>query len=89
MLVHVVARDVRTTTGSNLQLVKNPTGLDPWSCLGSQVKIVRGERFAELPEEDGWRIPYLEKLLDLRGEAYYQMENTSELTEPIDSLCLN
>ena len=89
VLVHVVARDVRTTTGSNLQLVKDPTGLDPWSSIGNLVKRVMGERLAELPEEDGWRIPYLGKLLEQRGEAYYQMKDTSELTELIDSLCLN
>ena len=52
MLIHVVARDVRITTGMNLQLVRDLTGRDPWSCLGSQVKNVMAERLALLPEQD-------------------------------------
>ena len=89
VLAHIVARDVRTTTGSNLHHVKEMTGLDPWCCLGSQVKRVLGEKLADLPEQDKWRLPYLGKLLEQRGDLYYQLEDTSELTELIDSLCLN
>ena len=65
------------------------TGLDPWCCLGSQVKRVMWEKLADLPEQDKWRLPYLGKLLEQRGDLYYQLEDTSELTELIDSLCLN
>ena len=89
MLVHIVARDLRTTTGSNLQLVRDLTGLDPWSCLGSEVKKVMAEKLAVVPEQDGWRLPYLGRLLEQRGELYYEMEDTDELTELIDSLCVN
>ena len=66
VLVYFVVRDVRTTTGSNLQLVGDLTGLDPWSCLGSQVKKVMAEKLAVLPEQDRWRLPYLGKLLEQR-----------------------
>jgi hypothetical protein len=52
VLAHVVARDVRTTTGRNLQLVRDLSGLDPWSCLGSQVKKVMADKLAVLPEQD-------------------------------------
>jgi hypothetical protein len=89
VLAHIVSRDVRTTTGSNLRHVQEMTGLDPWCCLGSQVKKVLGEKLADLPEQDEWRLPYLGKLLEQRGDFYYQLEDTSELTELIDSLCLN
>ena len=89
VLVHIVARDVRTTTGRNLQHVQEMTGLDPWSCLGSQVRKVLDLKLAEMPQQDEWRLQYLGKLLEQRGQKYYQMEDTSELTELIDSLCVN
>ena len=53
------------------------------------MKKVLGEKLADLPEQDKWRLPYLGKLLEQRGDLYYQLEDTSELTELIDSLCLN
>ena len=89
VLSHIVARDVRTTTGNNLHLIRDMTGLDPWSCLGNQVKKVLGEKLAEVPQQDSWRLLYLEKLLDQRGEMYYRVEDTTQLTELIDSICLN
>ena len=85
----IVARDVRTTTGNNLQLLREMTGLDPWSCLGHQVKKVLGEKLAEMPQQDSWRLLYLQKLLEQRGEMYYRMEDTTQLTELIDAICLN
>ena len=84
-----MARDVRTNTGNNLQHVQEMTGLDPWSCFGSQVKKVMNEKLAQLPQQDEWRLPYLGKLLEKRGEKYYKVEDTTELTELIDSLCVN
>ena len=89
VLAHIVARDVRTNTGNNLQHVQEMTGLDPWSCFGSQVKKVMNEKLAQLPQPDEWRLPYLGKLLEKRGEKYYKVEDTTELTELIDSLCVN
>ena len=89
VLVNIVARDIRTTTGSNLNLISRLTGLDPWSCTSSQVKNVLGKRLAEVPNQDEWRLSYLGKLLEQRGEWHFQMTDTSELTELIDSLCVN
>ena len=89
VLAHIVARDIRTTTGNNLHVIHDLTGLDPWSCFGSHVKKILGDRLAEVPQQDWWRISYLEKLLAQRGEKYYNMDSTLELTELIDSLCLN
>ena len=89
VLAHIVARDVRTTTGSNLQLIQDLTALDPWSCCGSQVKKVMGEKLAQVPQQDMWRLQYLGKLLEQRGEKHFQMGDITELTELIDSICLN
>ena len=70
VLSHIVARDVRITTGNNLHMIRDMTGLDPWSCLGHQVKKVLGEKLPEVPQQDSWRLLYFEKLLDQRGEMY-------------------
>ena len=89
ILAHIVARDARTTTGSNLQLIRELCGLDPWSCSSGKVKEVLGNRLVHVPTQDLWRLSYLGKLLEQRGESYYQMGDTSELTELIDSICVN
>ena len=89
VLVHIVGRDMRTTTGSNANLVRELSGLDPWSCQSSQVKKVMGERLVHIPEQDMWRLAFLGKLLEKRGEDYHQMVDTGETTELIDSLCIN
>ena len=89
VLANIVARDIRTTTGSNLALIREVTVLDPWSCSSGQVRKVLGEVESEVPAPDQWRIAYLEKLLAQRGEWHYQLKDTTELTELIDSLCVN
>ena len=40
VLVHIVGRDVNNTTGNNLHLIRELTGLDTWCCSCSQVKII-------------------------------------------------
>jgi hypothetical protein len=89
VLANIVARDIRTTTGSNLSLIRDLTALDPWCCTSSQVKKVLGDIPAEVPAQDEWRLGYLGKLLEQRGEFHYELRDTAELTELIDSLCVN
>ena len=48
-----------------------------------------GERLVHIPEQDMWRLAFLGKLLEKRGEDYHQMVDTGETTELIDSLCIN
>ena len=89
VLANLVARDVRTTTGVNLHHVREVTGLDPWQCSPNDVKAVMAERLVQLPDQDRWRLLYLSRLLEERGERFYSMEDTTELTELIGSLCVN
>ena len=89
VLVNIFGRDIRTNTGSNLHLIRELSGLDPWCCSSSQVKQVLGEKLREVPAQDLWRLAYLGKLLEQRGEAHHEMLDTRELTELIDSLCIN
>ena len=86
VLVHLVGRDIRTTTGNNLHLVKDLSGLDPWSCTSKEIKEKLAERIKLAPDQDLWRIPYLSKLLEQRGDM---MVDTEEVTGLIDSVCQN
>ena len=56
VLVNIVGRDIRITTGNNLHLVRDLTGLDPWSCSSGQVKKVFVDRLSEVPPQDMWRL---------------------------------
>ena len=89
VLVNLVARDIRTTTGSNMNLLGRLTGLDPWSCTPFEAKKVLRASVAEVPRLDRWRIPYLATLLEQRGENHFQMRDTAEMTDLIDSLCVS
>ena len=88
-MVSMVARDLRTSTGRNLDFVSGETGLKPWSCTSKQVRAAMEDKLAAVPDQDGWRLPFLGKLLSLRGEHYYQCMDTTRLTEQIESLCVN
>ena len=85
----MVARDVRSTTGANLHFLGEMTGLDPWQCSPKDVKAVLADKLAELPDQDKWRVAYLGRLLEERGEMFHNMFDTKEITELIDSLCTN
>ena len=65
----IVCGDIRTTTGNNLHLIRDLSGLDPWSCRSGQVKKVLGDRLGEVPAQDMWRLGYLGKLLEQRGKG--------------------
>jgi hypothetical protein len=60
--------------------------LDPWQC---SPKDVKAEKQVELPDQDKWRVLYLGRLLEERGVRFHHMEDTMEITELIDSLCVN
>ena len=83
----VVAGDVSTTTGQNLNTIRLETGLDPLACSLVKMKQELGGRLVAVPDGDVWRVKYLGKLLEARGEANYEGEDTQQLTVLIDSLC--
>ena len=47
------------------------------------------ERLKPVPEQDLWRIEYLSKLLESRDEDHHLMLDTTDITDLIDSLCIN
>ena len=83
----VVARDVQSTTGHNLNIIQWETGLDPLTCSQEKLKAALSMRLPAVPEGESWRMEYLLKLLEARGEAHYKGDDVTELTDLIDSLC--
>ena len=83
----VVAGDVNTTTGQNMNILRLETGLDPLTSSLVKLKAELGRKLVAVPDEDIWRVKYLGKLLEARGEANYEREDTEQLTVLIDSLC--
>ena len=83
----VVTNDVQSTTGHNLNIVQLETGLDPLTCSQEKIKSALGMRLPNVPDGDCWRLKYLGKLLEARGEANYLGDDVRELTALIDSLC--
>ena len=89
VLCGVVAGDVRTVTGSNLNMLFWETGLSPLGCSVGKVKTALSMRLAPIPKIENWRVAYLGKLPKARGEAFYLGEETGQVTALIDCLCVN
>ena len=85
----LAARDVRSNLGKNLSLVRETTGLDPWTARPGQLRAALNLR--EVPEMDQYRVPLLKKLLGQRLHAHYMADVKEEerLKALIDSLVLN
>ena len=88
VLCGVVSGDVQTTTGSNLNLIRLETERNIMACSLDKVRAELGRKMAApVPDSDVWRLGYLAKLLQERGEAHYGGSETNLLTSLIDSLC--
>ena len=70
----VVSGDVRTTTGRNIWYLKQQSGLDPLNCGSSNMKTVLSNNLVCIPDLDRWRVRYLARLLEERGQAHYENE---------------
>ena len=92
VIARLAARDMRSTLGSNLALIREMTGLDPWVAAPSHLRqaLVTAET-TEVPAGEEWRVQYLHKLLELRLQSHYsgQQEEEATLTSLLDSLVVN
>ena len=92
VLANLAGRDMRTTTGRNLNLLRELSGLDPWVFGGARIKeeLVKVEEVA-VADADQWRLSYLRKLLEQRQILHYEGDKAGEesMSELISSLCIN
>ena len=72
IIANFTGRDIRTTTGSNLRLLEETSGLDPWLYSSTKMKdkLTKIE-IVPVPEHDTWRVSYLSRLLERRSELHY------------------
>ena len=92
VMANLAGRDLRSTTGMNINYVKECAGLDPWAYGSRRLKdeLTKNET-AVVPAVDEWRIRYLKDLLEQRQRLHYMGDKEGEkaVTALIDSLCIN
>ena len=91
-MVNIAGRDIRSTTGRNMKLLEEASGMDPWIFDSSRLKVELAIReTVEVPEPDRWRVKYLDKLMKEKQENHYmgEVEQVKKLSDLIDSLCIN
>ena len=84
-LVEVVSTDVRSSTSKNLSLIRELSGLNPLAVSPNDVR--KSVKISEIPQNDQWRPPLLEMLLNRRSEMEVSLMKTEEIQKVIDSLC--
>ena len=84
-LVRIVARDARSVTWKNVSLIKEVSGLSPWDY--SKWRIKEKLPRATVPANNEWRLGLLQKLLEMRRQQEFTVEDTDRATQMIDSLC--
>ena len=88
----LAARDLRTTTGSNIRMVEEASGLSVWNSTTAQVRrAVSRNELVPVPAADQWRLPYLKRLLEQRLQHHYrgEIQEEARIQSLIDSLCVN
>ena len=88
----LAARDLRSSLGSNLALVREVSGLNPW--VAGRANLWAALEAADrvpVPQQDSWRAPLLEKLLVARLQVFYAADKVEEkrLQDLISSLVKN
>ena len=90
VMAALVSRDIRSTTGSNLRMIEDTSGLSPWTTSQWRLKAALDEsEFPLVPDNDLWRIPLLNKYLSYRQELFYSGLDAETLNQLINSLCIN
>ena len=92
VLANLVSRDIQTTTGSNIRMVEEASGLSAWDSSQDKLRnAIREKEMVEVEAQDQWRIPYLNKLLGQRQELDYMGEENgkNEVENLINSLCIH
>ena len=91
-LANLLARDVRSSTGRNINTISNLTGKDPRLENPPAIKVALEEaELVEIQNLDKWRVRYLGVLLEQRMQLHYlgADDKKLELQHLIDSLCVN
>ena len=91
VMANIVGRDLRSTSGRNLKLLEECSGLDPWVFDSSRLKVELATREkVNVEDQDVWRVKYLHCLLKKRQKLQYlaDVEQVNQVTDLIDSVCI-
>ena len=92
VMANLTARDLRSTTGNNVRLLLECSGLDLREYETNMLKeeLVKRE-VVDIMEQDKWRVSYLVGLLEQRQIKHYagDQEDEQRLSDLIDSLWVN
>ena len=89
-LANLVGRDVQATTGKNIRMIEELSGLSVWNTdQGKLREAVVNDEIVTVEDADMWRIPLLGKLLGQRQELEYLGAELDETSDLINSLCIN
>ena len=84
-LANLVINYISSTTSKNLALIRNESGVDTLTVPPMLVR--KNVKKAQIPLNQEWRIPLLEKLLIQRKQMKDELLDTKDLQKLIDSLC--
>ena len=92
VVARLATRDLRSSVGTNLALLRQKTGLDPLVIGPGHLRtaLLAKDRVV-VPDRDKLQVPYLERLLAERLQAFYAADTLAEerLTVLINSLVVN
>ena len=92
VLANLAARDMRSNLGSNVNLIKRETEVDPWLLSKGVCKqILTSKSITPVPLEELWRVRYLDTLVTNRLMSHYNgnEEEVQRLNNLINSLVIN
>ena len=88
IVASLISSDLRSTTGLNLHGIRQLCNLDNLGFVSSpSVKDIMEKTRIEVPPQDSWRLPCLQKFLGERFRLQAELEDTSEVDDLINSLC--
>ena len=84
-LANIVSRDARSVVFRNIKYIENISGVSPWRTTSQET--LKNIENVPTPPNNEWRMPFLLKLLETRRKMSQSLENTTRMSEMIDSLC--
>ena len=91
VLFNNVSRDLQCTTAKNLKMVRDMSGLDPWTAVPWKLKeALFKKQLVDIPQQDVWKVDYLRSLLGQLQEAkqLVQQDRIDYIQDLIDTLVL-
>ena len=74
MVAPLAARDLQSNVGSNLSLIRDITGLDPWGKTANTMKArLRQGLVLLVSDHDRWKVSYLDKLLSTETRNFMKI----------------